>query len=75
MPATSGAVRRRRRAEPAVIRAVIEAYEVKHAARLDGSDDGMPIRALRADVVLSWTAQDPRGTGVRWVYPRRAKPA
>jgi hypothetical protein len=48
--------------------AVIDAYEAKYGWRMDPADEGMPFHAFRPSVARAWSADDVRGSGVRWTF-------
>jgi hypothetical protein len=57
------------RPEPeAVPGSVIDGYEAKYGWRLDPADAGMPFQAFRPILARAWSADDVRGSAVRWTF-------
>lgn len=55
-------------AEGTSLAGAVEAYEKKYGWRLDPGDSGMPFYSLQAQTAVSWKAQDPRGSAIRWQF-------
>jgi len=46
----------------------IDAYEAKYGWRMDPADAGMPFLAFGPSLARAWSADDVRGSAVRWTF-------